>query len=492
MSTLRTTTLVSRRRSPLAAAALGVAVTLLATGCGGQLTEAQVLSRSGAQTITTDGSGQQPPSGAGQPLSSGSSGGVLSGSPSHGPAVATTASPSSTTTGVASGTGGAATSGSSTGSTSGVGCRTKGSGTIKIGNVGTYSGPGGVSQGRFPMAVQVWAAAQNAKGGLCGRPVQVLVADDGGDPSSYAAKIKDMVENQHVVAFVSNAALLSASGGEAYHKKSGVPVIGNDCGSRFYWTNPIYAPTCPGANQQIVNYVRGAVRLSGKKKLGMLYCREVDACASVNDVISNGGDRAAGAQLVYKASISLAQVDFTAECQNARAAGVDLMWVVADAATISRAAQSCTRQGYRPQYMAAGGGVSSDITKVDGLQNIIAVTAVFPYTGANSPAIAEYDTARKQYGPDVKPDPGYALGWTGAKLFELLATRAAKATGDISPAALRAALLTVKGETLGGLTAPLNYTSSGSAGIKDCYFALQGDGNGGMKAPFGAVAQCPS
>jgi branched-chain amino acid transport system substrate-binding protein len=493
MSTPRTSSHLVSRRPAGVSLAVAVAVGMLATGCGSQLTEAQVLSRSGAQTTTSDSGGAQQTTGAGQLLSSGSSGGLSSGPASHRPGAGTTGGGTSATasrSGTTTGTGAAGTSGSTTGSPSGAGCTTKGSGPIKIASVGNYSGPGGASQGRFPTAVQVWAAAQNARGGLCGRPVQVLVADDGGDPSSYAAKIKDMVENQHVVAFVSNGAVLSASGGEAYHKKSGVPVIGNDCGSRFYFTEPIYAPTCSSVSQAIVNIVRVGVKLSGKQKLGLLYCREADACASINEVVSNGGAQAGGAQLAYKASISLAQIDFTAECQNARAAGVDLMFVAADAATMTRVAQSCARQGYRPQNVAAGLSLSGETTKVDGLKNIIVSSNAFPFTGANSPAIAEYEKARAQYAPDVTPDPGYAIAWTGAKLFELLATRAAKASGDITPAALRAALLTVKGETLGGLTPPLTYTSSGSTGIKDCYFAMQGDGNGGMKAPFGASAQC--
>lgn len=489
MSTRRISTFVNRRRPR--AAGLAVAVAMLATGCGSQLTEAQVLSRSGAQSSTTDSGGQQHPSDTSQPLSSGSGGRLAPGPAGHSPGAGTTGlGKSSTTTGTSSGTGGAVTTGSSTGGTSGSGCKTKGSGTIKIASVGNYSGPGGASQGRFPQAVQVWAAAQNANGGLCGRPVQVLVADDGGDPSSYAAKIKDMVENQHVVAFVSNGAVLSATGGEAYHKKSGVPVIGNDCTARLYFSHPIYAPTCTPNTPQVSDVIRSGVKLSGKKKLGLLYCREADGCAIVNDVVSKGGDRKGGATLVNKASISIAQIDFTAECQNARAAGVDLMWVVADAATLSRVAQSCTRQGFRPQYVVAGLSVSGDTTKVDGLKNLIVSSTVFPFAGANSPAIAEYDKARKQYAPDVTPDPGYAIGWAGAKLFELLGTRAAKATGDITPAALREALLTIKGETLGGLTPPLTYTSSGAGGIKDCYFPMQGDGKGGLKAPFGASSQC--
>jgi ABC-type branched-subunit amino acid transport system substrate-binding protein len=218
----------------------------------------------------------------------------------------------------------------------------------------------------------------------------VLVADDGGDPSTYAAEIKDMVENQHVVAFVGNGAVLSAAGGRSYHRASGVPVL----------------------------------------------------------------------------------------------------WVAADAATLSRVAQSCTRQGCRPQYMAITIRVSGDTSTVDGLQNIIVGADVFPFTGAHSPAIDQYEQARRTYAADVLPDSGYAIAWTGAKLFELVVTRAARATGEITPASLRSALLTVKGETLGGPTAPLTYTSKGALGIKDCYFGLQGDGKGGFTAVYGAAAQC--
>jgi ABC-type branched-subunit amino acid transport system substrate-binding protein len=102
-------------------------------------------------------------------------------------------------------------------------------GPIVIGSVGNYSGPAGAGQAGLPRAVQVWAASVNARGGLFGRPVKVIVQDDGGDPARYAAAVQDLVENRGVIAFVGQGAVLSLRGGMRYLSDKGIPVIGNDC-----------------------------------------------------------------------------------------------------------------------------------------------------------------------------------------------------------------------------------------------------------------------
>ncbi len=82
------------------------------------------------------------------------------------------------------------------------------------------------------------------------------------------------------------------------------------------------------------------------------------------------------------------------------------------------------------------------------------------------------------------------MGWASAKLFELVATSAANATGKIEPETLVEALHTVKNETLGGLTTAMTFGPSGAT-PRPCYFVMEGDGTGsGYSLPFGSTERC--
>jgi hypothetical protein len=113
----------------------------------------------------------------------------------------------------------------------------------------------------------------------------------------------------------------------------------------------------------------------------------------------------------------------------------------------------------------------------------------FPFDGVSTPAIDAFQEAMAAYSNGA-PGPAESEGWVAAKLFELAATRAAAATGSLNPTSLIAAMRTIKGETLGGLTVALDFTKP-APNNQRCAFVMQGDGNGGWTAPFGPGPQCP-
>jgi branched-chain amino acid transport system substrate-binding protein len=471
-----------RTRSRLAPLAL---VAMLISACGSQLTEQQVLARSGSGTVGSPGA-PQPTGGPGSNIAQPSSAPIpgISSGPTLGPGAGPAGGP---TSGPLSGP--QTSHGPNTGSGP-TPCTTRETGPIKVASVGTYSGPAGSSLDNFPKAVQLWATMINSHGGICGRQVQVLVGDDGGDPARYGSLVRDMVQNQHVVAFVGNGATLTYQGGLAYHNQSGVPVFGNDCGAPEYFTSPVIAPTCPLFKTAIVGMVKNGVDLTHKTHFGYVYCREAQSCATGDQLLKNGAVKAGGAQLVYRKDISISQVDFTAECQNARAADADLFAVGADAATLSRVAQGCANQGWSPQYVAVALAFGADSISNPPLKNVIVTEQVFPFSGGSGGAIDEYNQVRQTYGPNITPSPALAYGWAGAKLFELVANRAARAAGSISPQTLVTALHTVKNTTLGGLTVNLSFDAQGTHAA-NCFFVMQGDGTGrGFKLPFGSKPRC--
>ncbi|HEV7861464.1 MAG TPA: hypothetical protein VGR20_02150, partial [Acidimicrobiia bacterium] len=191
--------MLSIRRSQLGAVALALA--LVTAGCGSNLTEAQVLARSGVTTPAPSDSTALPGVSGAVP----SPGGLTSaesstataatsapgarvfnagtslapsavrpaGTPNQATSAAKPGAPAVTPSPAAPGGGHPsppAPPGKPAGGTANGACTTTESGPIVVGNVGNYSGAGGSSQAGFPIAVQMWAASVNRRGGICGRP----------------------------------------------------------------------------------------------------------------------------------------------------------------------------------------------------------------------------------------------------------------------------------------------------------------------------------
>ena len=66
----------------------------------------------------------------------------------------------------------------------------------------------------------------------------VLAADDGGDPSRNQALTQQLVEQDHVVAFVYNDGPLASEGGAQYLVQHHIPAIGTGGLEPFYKEHP--------------------------------------------------------------------------------------------------------------------------------------------------------------------------------------------------------------------------------------------------------------
>jgi branched-chain amino acid transport system substrate-binding protein len=336
--------------------------------------------------------------------------------------------------------------------------------------------------------VQVWAAAVNHRGGLFGRQVQVIVQDDGGDPARFASAVQDLVENRHVIAFVGESTL-GLQAGKGYLESKGIPVIGTDCSTVVWYQSADFFPQCAAINPDTAGIgLKAAVALTGKHQLGMVYCTETPVCSDGDKQLVDAAARR-GVQVVYNASISLAQVDFTSNCQAAQSKHADLFIVIGDANTVTRFSQSCVRQNYRPQYVQPTITVTAATTSTPGLENVLVPSQTFAWAGMSSPAFQEFSQAMAAYAPSEKVGPASSYGWTAGKLFELAATKAAAATRSLNPKSVSNAMHTVRAETLGGLTVALDFTAP-TPNNAPCGFIIQADGSGGWKLPFGPSPYC--
>ncbi|HEX3712286.1 MAG TPA: ABC transporter substrate-binding protein, partial [Trebonia sp.] len=114
---------------------------------------------------------------------------------------------------------------------------------IVIGSVGTYTqGTGGFTDPGLP-AIQAWASWVNAHGGINGHPVKLITEDNKGDQAQAVSMVKQLVQQDHVVAFVSNQDGSLNAGYASYLDQQKIPVLGGSVFTLDPWvSDPMFYP----------------------------------------------------------------------------------------------------------------------------------------------------------------------------------------------------------------------------------------------------------
>lgn len=464
-------------------ASVVLALSLL-SACGSSLSDEEILAQSGEAVSVEQAGATGPGSGA---TSGGGTATTVAGS------AAVSAAGSGTAGTVEGATGSAGSnevaSGGGAGSTpSATTCQDSATGPVVLGNFGDYSGPAGASTVDIPNGVRIWAATLNAQGGLCGRHIQFISADAGGDPARGAAIARQQVEQDGAIAFVSNSGLTSGIGAYPYLLSNQIPVIGDPLADDSAKNSATIMAAYPTIQASGLAAMRAAFQISGLSQFGMMYCAESSICSEIGESFRSNA-AAAGATWVWDANPSLVQIDYTAECRGAQQAGVQVLPLMMDAASLLRIARSCNRQGYHPVYVLIGNAITATTITEPGFEEAVILSLSFPFAGASSPAIDEYHQARQTYFQDRPSNGGLATGWATAKLFEVVAIRAVQASGTMTTASIAAAMQTLQDERAGGLVTGATWGPQGSRS-RPCVFPLRGDGAGGYTAPLGSDPLC--
>ncbi|HEY3737873.1 MAG TPA: ABC transporter substrate-binding protein [Jatrophihabitans sp.] len=370
-------------------------------------------------------------------------------------------------------------------------CADTATGTITLGNVGPYSATGLgqiASSGRNTL--NVWAAYVNAHGGICGRKVQMLIRDDQGNASQHAAQVKDLVENQHVVALVGEPNASSVSAEQSYLESKGVPVIGGDIATGVWYKSPDYFPQGAQDNEILYALFKAAQSRPNGNKIAFLYCAEVVTCSdSYHNVVNNHIDQLAGSQVVYSKEDSLTQISFAAECQAAQQAGAGTMLAGGDSNFVEHVANSCGQQGLKFVYIVTALSIGEDQKSNQYLNNnLITVAPIQIWTATNTPGVQAFHQAISQFGPGVEQTGGGMAIWVSAMVAQQALTTIGG--GAVTPASVTDALHKIKDFTAGGSTGPLTFhPGAQSSGQCTGMATLQ---NGAWAAANGGSVSCRS
>jgi branched-chain amino acid transport system substrate-binding protein len=283
--------------------------------------------------------------------------------------------------------------------------------------------------------------------------------------------VQEAVERRKVIAFLTNAEVLTGKGSVDYLTQKRVPVIGSETASPWFYESPMYFPQASSGDSVLLGILGNAARLmlpQGKKKMGSLSCNEAQACRDADRVFGETAEKM-GFEYVHRGKASLAQPDFTAECLAARNAGVEAWIIVMETSSVNRIANSCARQGYKPTLSVPHSTATDEQKNNPFLDGLITGSMVFPYFQDTTPATQEFQAATNSYRANLATGIALATGWVSGKLLE-------RAAGDLPEPPTSDAILknlyTLRNDTLGGLTMPLTFTEDKPPAPLACWFDL--------------------
>lgn len=355
---------------------------------------------------------------------------------------------------------------------------------IVLGAIGSFSGPNASSTAGAEQVVKAWADSVNAAGGISGHPVKLIVKDDGNNLAAGVTAMKELVQQDHVVAIIGQIST-SAAAWAPIASAAGVPVVGGETNDPTYLTDPNFYAT--GANVIAMFYETLVLAKQNGDKIGVLYCKEAPQCAS-SVALNQAVSPATGVKVAYSAGVSATAPDYTAVCQALKQSGAQSVEIGDSSQIVVRITKACQAQGVTAKSVTFDGTLTSPWQSEPAMDGTLAAEDVFPFFDSSVPATKAYQDAIAKYAPNLGDlnGPISATPWVAGKLFE--AAVAASGSSDITPASVKAGLYKLHDETLGGLAPPLNFTE-GKASLNNCTFTV-GISGGKFTTPNGLNVSC--
>jgi branched-chain amino acid transport system substrate-binding protein len=334
---------------------------------------------------------------------------------------------------------------------------------IKVGWVGTLtsatvSGPSGGKD-----AMDAWVRWTNTHGGVSGHPVEAVYKDDKADPAVGLAAVKELVEQEHVIAIVGSNAGSTQQTWAPYVLEKRIPVVNGSLIDATWFTNPMFYPAGGSVIADTWGMMKSAA-VAGVKKVAIVLCTEVAACASAQALFKSSAEQV-GLTQVYGALASQTQASYTAECLAAKNAGAEAVAAFVNAVVFAR---DCGRQNFNPIYINADLGPTLSIIKqTPQYSNIIGSSEEWPCLDPDVPATkdlyAALDATHPEWLEGGKNHDLFAVdicqSWAGGLEFAKAVENAAVTPeATVTSEDLIRGLAMFKDEDLGGVAAGVTYS----------------------------------
>lgn len=325
---------------------------------------------------------------------------------------------------------------------------------IVLGAVGVHTGVIGDILAPIEHGARAWGADINARGGLNGHPVRIIIADDGGDPGKAVSIGRKLIEQDKIVAFYAEQAPGTLQVYIKLAEKAGIPIFGAcSCNPDAAESPNMFSATLGAFQGMNWSHTMMAFK-SGKKKLSIFYCREVAICSKGAETIEKKLAPSLGLDVVHTANVSMAAPDYTAEMLAAKNAGAEVIVTYVENPTTLRIIRSGKRQGYTPLISSQMSAHDERIFKhgKEDAEGVMIGASMFHW---ENPKMADFKAAMGKYVPNGILASFSMNSWVNGKFLEILS----KSWPDqgVTGKDVLTSLFAVRGETVGGLVPPLTF-----------------------------------
>ena len=354
------------------------------------------------------------------------------------------------------------------------GASTASNAPIPLGSVGSYTEPGTATGLPGEAPIKAWADWVNAHGGINGHPVKLFVMDDQGNQAVAVSDVEQLVQQDHVIAFVSEQDGSLVSGYQSYLDAQKIPVLGGNVYEPSPWDNdPMFYPQ----GTTLVNGLEAGTtyaKKEGYKKFGSLACAEAAQCAQGNAALKSLAT-SAGLTYAYGAVASSTAPDYTANCLAAQQAGVQILeLLIPTASEGTKIAEDCARQNYHPAWIIPGEAIGPGYLTTSSFNHTFSGAVTQPWF-SKAPVMANFDAAMKKYTKinlNTVEEPLLATDAWASGLMLQEAVKLSGTTGLPTSADILAGLAKFDNQTLGGFGSPTTFTDPTNK-VGACFYVVQ-------------------
>ena len=302
---------------------------------------------------------------------------------------------------------------------------------IKIGNTMPYSGPLSTA-GTIGRAEAAYFQMLNEHGGVNGRKITFLSADDAYSPPKTVEQVRKLVEEDQVLAIFGIIGTPTAAAVQRYLNENHVPELFIQSGAprfddpkHYPWTISI----SPGYVDEARAYAKYILETKPDGKIGVLYQDDDFGRAYIDGLKQGLGDRAAK-MIVMEAAYQPTDPTVDSQIVSLQASGADVLLTAAIPRMAAQAIRKVYDIGWKPLHIVIFAGANIPVVeKPAGLEKSVGlVSAAWGMQPGDprwehNPDYEAYLAFMKQYYPDGDPDnpnnfAGYAWADTLGRVLE--------------------------------------------------------------------------
>lgn len=337
--------------------------------------------------------------------------------------------------------------------------------TIKLGTTQPLTGPAAPGYSKISKAMTAWFEHVNAEGGIHGRDVELVVEDDGYNPTNTAAKTRSLVLKEKVFALVGALGTPTHSSVLDFVRQNKIPDLMVASGS-LSWNQPDKYPYTFGWQPDYTREGKVLATYVKENFAGKKYC-------SFGQGDDLGADGVKGVEQILGEDALAAKESYTASNTNVapaigalQAAKCDVVFSFSIPPFTALALGTAAKLGYKPQWVVSN--VGADPTSLQAylkdaaplMNGIIASDYLPSVSDAENSWVKLFKGVNDKYNPDLEYDRtlqyGYALAYT--------ATQALLAAGE-DPTRESLVKAMEEGGFEGPALAPYGYSDSDHSGI---------------------------